>query len=44
MSIDCGLKRNYGGEGPEGGVNESQTKLLTGTWLISQNQPDAPLF
>jgi hypothetical protein len=27
-----------------GGVNESQSKLLTGTWTISQNQPDAPPF
>jgi hypothetical protein len=35
-------------EGPEkatrGGVNESQSKFLEGTWPISQNQPDALLF
>jgi hypothetical protein len=35
-------------EGPEkatrGGVNESQSKLLTVTWLISRNHSDAPLF
>jgi hypothetical protein len=35
-------------EGPEkaikGGVNGSQSKFLDGTWPISQNQPDAPLF
>jgi hypothetical protein len=24
-----------------GGVNGSQSKFLKGTWLISQNQPDA---
>jgi hypothetical protein len=27
-----------------GGVNGSQSKFLKGTWLISQNQSDAPLF
>jgi hypothetical protein len=35
-------------EGPEkatrGGVNGSQSKFLTGTWPISQNQPETPLF
>jgi isochorismate synthase EntC len=35
-------------EGPEkvtrGGVNGSQSKFLAGTWPISQNQPDTPLF
>jgi hypothetical protein len=35
-------------EGPEkatrGGVNGSQSKFLIGTWPISQNRPDAPLF
>jgi hypothetical protein len=29
---------------PEGGLNESQLKFLTGTWSISQNLSDAPLF
>jgi hypothetical protein len=36
------------GEGPEmatrGGVNGSQSKFLTGTWPISQNQPEPSLF
>jgi hypothetical protein len=27
-----------------GGVNRSQTKFLDGTWPISQNRPDDPLF
>jgi hypothetical protein len=37
-------------EGPEkatrggGGVNESQSKLLTGMWTISQIKSDAPIF
>jgi hypothetical protein len=35
-------------EGPEkanrGGVNGSQSKFLTGTWPISQNQSETPLF
>jgi hypothetical protein len=36
-------------EGPEkatrgGGVNGSQSKFLTGTWPISHNQLNAPLF
>jgi hypothetical protein len=36
-------------EGPEkatrgGGVNGSQSKFLIGTWRISRNRPDAPLF
>jgi hypothetical protein len=29
---------------PEGGVNGSQSKFLSGTWPISQNQPETPLF
>jgi hypothetical protein len=29
---------------PEGRVNESQLKFLTGTWPISQTEPDVPLF
>jgi hypothetical protein len=29
---------------PEGGVNGSQLKFLAGSWPISRNQPDAPLF
>jgi hypothetical protein len=34
------------GEGDQTGrrVNGSQSKFLSGTWPISQNQPDAPLF
>jgi hypothetical protein len=31
-------------EGGGRGVNESQSKLLTETWPISQIEPDAPLF
>jgi hypothetical protein len=35
-------------EGPEKatreGLNGSQLKFLAGTWPISQNQPEAPLF
>jgi hypothetical protein len=35
-------------EGPEkatrGGVNGSQSKFLTGIWLMSQNQPKSTLF
>jgi hypothetical protein len=27
-----------------GGVNGSQSKFLAGTWPISRNQLDAPLF
>jgi hypothetical protein len=38
----------YISEGPEKknrwGVNESQSKFITGTWPIFQNQPDTPLF
>jgi hypothetical protein len=38
----------YKSEGPEevtrGGVNESQSKFLTETWPMSQNQPETHLF
>jgi hypothetical protein len=27
-----------------GGVNGSQSKFLNGTWPMSQNQPETPLF
>jgi hypothetical protein len=27
-----------------GRVNGSQSKFLVGTWPISRNQPDAPIF
>jgi hypothetical protein len=30
--------------GDQRGVNESQSKFLSGTWPISQNQPETPLF
>jgi hypothetical protein len=29
---------------PEGGVNGSQSKFLTGTWPMSQSQTDVPLY
>jgi hypothetical protein len=29
---------------PEDGVNGSQSKFLAGTWPISRNQADVPLF
>jgi hypothetical protein len=30
--------------GDQRGVNGSQSKFLRGTWPISQNQPETPLF
>jgi hypothetical protein len=27
-----------------GEVNESQSKFLAGTWPMSQNQPNVPIF
>jgi hypothetical protein len=47
MTID--LSSTSGIEGSEkvtrgGGVNGSESKFLTGTWPISQNQPNDPLF
>jgi hypothetical protein len=47
-SFDSSKLADKESEGPqkatEGGVNGSQSKFLTETWLMTQNQPDVPLY